>query len=340
MTSGSGGVALPTSFGLGQNIEVVNELSAGINVYPPTSGIQIDALGNGVGYFLPSAKSAVFTFQTASQIYSSALANLLPETRVNSASSTTTVLGAAGSQYVQITGTTTITAFDTVDAGIVRDVLFGGSLTLTYNATSLILPSLGNITTAAGDTARFKSEGGGNWRCLEYTPASGKALVSVTPNQFIYGAVTATGTSQGGAASIGTTTYVNCNGGTSGTAIGILLPVATANTVIAVSNTNAFSITVFPASSGVIDGAATNAGYIMSQGSVVEFIGINTTSWLSFARNNPIVAQYYVSTNQSISGTQQVNYDTKVIDTHNAVTTTTAGTAGTWKFTAPRPGFY
>jgi hypothetical protein len=54
--------------------------------------------------------------------------------------------------------------------------VFSGALILTHNATSLILPTGANITTAAGDTAVFLSLGSGNWRCVEYMRASGAAL--------------------------------------------------------------------------------------------------------------------------------------------------------------------
>ncbi len=93
------------------------------------------------------------------------------------ASATTTNIGAATGNYVQITGTTTITGLGTSAAGVWRNVTFTGVLTLTYNATSLILPTSANITTAAGDTALFVSEGSGNWRCLFYSRRSGAALV-------------------------------------------------------------------------------------------------------------------------------------------------------------------
>jgi hypothetical protein len=53
---------------------------------------------------------------------------------------------------------------------------FAGILILTYNATSLILPTAANITTAAGDTAIFISEGSGNWRCVDYVRASGQQV--------------------------------------------------------------------------------------------------------------------------------------------------------------------
>jgi hypothetical protein len=94
------------------------------------------------------------------------------------ASASTVAIGAATGNFVQISGTTTITAFDTVQAGTRRVVEFTGALTLTYNATSLILPGAANITTAAGDVGEFISLGSGNWLCTNYQPASGKSVVS------------------------------------------------------------------------------------------------------------------------------------------------------------------
>jgi hypothetical protein len=94
------------------------------------------------------------------------------------ASAATTDLSTATGDFVDISGTTTITAFGTTAAGVERTVRFTGILTLTYNATSLILPSAANITTAAGDTAVLRSLGSGNWLCVDYARAAGTALVS------------------------------------------------------------------------------------------------------------------------------------------------------------------
>jgi hypothetical protein len=92
---------------------------------------------------------------------------------VTLASAATVNIGAALSSNITISGTTAITAFDTVANGIKRDVSFSGVLTLTHNSTSLILPGGANITTAAGDCATFLSLGSGNWRCIKYVPAAG-----------------------------------------------------------------------------------------------------------------------------------------------------------------------
>lgn len=94
------------------------------------------------------------------------------------ASATTTDLGTKESQYLTVSGVTTITGLGTISAGITKYVTFSGALILTHNATSLIIPGAANITTAAGDTARFLSLGSGNWKCLTFTKASGRAVVS------------------------------------------------------------------------------------------------------------------------------------------------------------------
>ncbi|MCX6738778.1 MAG: hypothetical protein NT098_01840 [Candidatus Parcubacteria bacterium] len=97
---------------------------------------------------------------------------------VNVASSSTTSIGAASSNNVNITGTSTITAFDTVNAGVTRKGRFAGSLTLTHNGTSLLLPGNANITTAINDRFEAFSLGSGNWIVTKYQKADGTAVVA------------------------------------------------------------------------------------------------------------------------------------------------------------------
>lgn len=72
-------------------------------------------------------------------------------TQIDLASATTTDIGAENTNFLNITGTTTITSFGTNYNGP-RFLRFDGALTLTHNATTLILPGAANITTVAGDT--------------------------------------------------------------------------------------------------------------------------------------------------------------------------------------------
>lgn len=91
-----------------------------------------------------------------------ALRNLAAEDTI--ASAATCDIGSKDATFLTISGIITITSFGTVSAGIYKFVLFADALTLTHNATSLILLTGANRTTVAGDCGLYKSEGAGNWR--------------------------------------------------------------------------------------------------------------------------------------------------------------------------------
>ena len=92
------------------------------------------------------------------------------------ASSSTADVGAVQGLFHDITGTTTITSLGTVAAGVWKVLKFEGALTLTHNATSLILLGGANRTTVNGDVGIYVSEGSGNWREAAYFPAAGPTL--------------------------------------------------------------------------------------------------------------------------------------------------------------------
>lgn len=109
------------------------------------------------------------------------------------ASATALVLLTDGN-YFDVTGTTTITSMNTTAVGNVVKIHFDGILTLTHDATNLILPGAANITTAAGDEAEFVEYASGNYRCTNYTKASGEPVVSAGGGALIYlSTVTASG---------------------------------------------------------------------------------------------------------------------------------------------------
>lgn len=99
--------------------------------------------------------------------------NAQPESDL--ASAATTDLGTVGTTNVRVTGTTPITSFGTSASGLRKHVRFAGVLTLTHNATSLIIPGGGNKTTAANDIAVVRSLGSGNWIVESYVHANGAA---------------------------------------------------------------------------------------------------------------------------------------------------------------------
>ncbi len=135
------------------------------------------------------------------------------------ASATTTDLSSVTGDFVDVTGTTTITALGTVAAGVARTVRFTGALTLTYNATSLILPGSASITTADGDVAIFRSLGSGNWKCVSYAKADGSSVVGGNTTEdsrtnTVNNALTVTATTSGTpAAGIGTGILIRAESG-------------------------------------------------------------------------------------------------------------------------------
>lgn len=88
------------------------------------------------------------------------------------ASASAITIPAPGNYFV-VTGTTGITSITDTNSWYGREVTlkFSGALTITHSA-NLILPGAANITTVAGDVAKFVSESSGVWRCSEYTKYS------------------------------------------------------------------------------------------------------------------------------------------------------------------------
>lgn len=143
------------------------------------------------------------------------------------ASAATTDLGAVTGLYHTITGTTTITSLGTVRSGMKKVLKFSGVLTLTHNATSLILPGGVDIATAAGDHAEFTSLGSGNWVCTNYSQAghvaefsaSGTFVARITGPHVIFVVAGGGGGGGGGAAVNGS--GGGAGGGAGDSAIGI-----------------------------------------------------------------------------------------------------------------------
>lgn len=105
-------------------------------------------------------------------------ATYLQQAQADLASATTTDIGAQTTDFIRITGTTTITGLGTVAAGVRKVLRFAAALVLTYHASNLILPGAASITTAAGDTCEAISLGSGAWIVTWFQRASGVALAA------------------------------------------------------------------------------------------------------------------------------------------------------------------
>ncbi len=128
------------------------------------------------GAFVAASTTEVLTGTDSSKGATSDAIAALWEQGSDIASAGTLTVGEGG--HFHVTGTTTITDIDpgTDKAGRRFSLTFTGILTLTHNSSTLILPTGANITTAAGDTAVFVSEGSDVVRCISYTRADGTAL--------------------------------------------------------------------------------------------------------------------------------------------------------------------
>jgi len=101
--------------------------------------------------------------------------------------SATTITPPSTAKVFDVTGTTTITTIASTNSWDGREIVlqFDGALTLTHSS-NLALPGSANITTAAGDIAKFVQRGTGAWRCTGYLRANGSIVGSnVTSSAYV-----------------------------------------------------------------------------------------------------------------------------------------------------------
>ena len=90
----------------------------------------------------------------------------------------TVAIGAMTGNYAFVTGTATVSGFDTIRAGALRVIEWTGATPLS-NSASFILPGAANLTTATGDLSIAMSDGAGTWRTMHHKRSG--APVSMSP---------------------------------------------------------------------------------------------------------------------------------------------------------------
>jgi len=180
----------------------LNAIEASADVTDATNVTAAGALMDSELAGIAAVKATTGTFLTADQtkldgIATGAIASLLADTSpqlggdldCNGAqiqwsqgadvASATALAVLTDGNYFDVTGTTTITSINTTGGvGTLIKLHFDGALTLTHDATDLILPGGANITTAAGDEAEFIEYATGDYRCTSYSKASGEAVIA------------------------------------------------------------------------------------------------------------------------------------------------------------------
>ena len=111
---------------------------------------------------------AKFTYNLTADYYEWTNQNLttVHMTKGADVASAATITIPADGNYHDVTGTTTITGINSVAVGTVQKLHFDGILTLTHDATNLILPGGKNITTFAGLEIELVEYAVGDFRYL------------------------------------------------------------------------------------------------------------------------------------------------------------------------------
>lgn len=133
--------------------------------YPIDPAISQD-FGAGAGgvSFAPTADLSSTTTQDAIEEVD-AKVRLLTSKGADIASAAALTLG-SDAYYFDVTGTAAITSINTVGIGTEVTLHFDNVLTLTHNATDLVLPNGTNITTYAGYVATFREYAAGDWELV------------------------------------------------------------------------------------------------------------------------------------------------------------------------------
>lgn len=95
----------------------------------------------------------------------------LMQASTSAAAASTTDLGAVGNYNIQLTGNVGIQSFGSSAAvGDLFRLTFAGSLVITYNAVSMILPGATDLFAKVGDRVWVTYLGAGAWRVVNYVP--------------------------------------------------------------------------------------------------------------------------------------------------------------------------
>jgi hypothetical protein len=215
------------------------------------------------------------------------------------ASASTLSLPAGGGGVFNVTGTTGITGISSAQGGRSVRLRFAGSLVLTHNGTSFILPGAQNITVSAGDVAHFINDAaqdasGSNWRCYEFQyAASGPALAPTSSSKT--GNYTATDADRGGSirfAGLGADATLT-------------LPAASgrAGFLLYVSNTDTsnWAVTIDPNGAELLDGFSTRKMWPRSSITIL----CDGTGWRTVSGEYRAVSTAAVP---SLGGTVSVNH--------------------------------
>jgi hypothetical protein len=218
-----------------------------------------------------------------------------------------TITPGTDGNFFHVTGTTTITALATLQAGTIVALAFDAALTLTHNATTLILAGGANVTTAAGDIVVFVSEGSGNWREIGRNRQVTEAMLTLDDNT----TWNASTTKHGFLKKLSNTSTEFMNGAgnwatpTGGTTV--VRTNANSTTQFTTSSTSMVSITNLTITPTI----ATAAGAAFALGGTVQTDGILTATYELY--NNTAAAQVWTFPFRPAAGGTQESFYRRVV---------------------------
>lgn len=183
--AGASDVTLTTAEALNAYHEYTGTLTGNINVIVPATDKVYFIFNNtsgaftltvktsaGTGVIVPQGGKTILYGDSTNVVGINTLPNLRQMKGADVASASDLLVNIDGTIF-DVTGTTQIDTIASKGIGTVIKLHFDGILTLAHDATNLILPGGANITTAAGDEFEFYEYATADWRCTDYTPASG-----------------------------------------------------------------------------------------------------------------------------------------------------------------------
>jgi hypothetical protein len=195
--TGSYTVDLPAASTAGEGF-IVGFMNTGSSTIITIDAAGADLINGAATYTLESQYASIWLISDASNWYSLAIglpvasdANVLNGAqeskavtpaglaqiwaKLQTATATTSMAVPAGG-YANVSGTTTIAGLSTTEDTSGRRFMFRftAAVTITHNATTLILPGGQNINVQSGDILEFVSEGSGNWRLCRFLGTDGR----------------------------------------------------------------------------------------------------------------------------------------------------------------------
>lgn len=221
---------------------------------------------------------------------------------VSLSSGATTDLWSIPDSTISVTGNSTISALagGTAVAGTWKWVRFTGTPTLTYNATSLILPTGASISVGAGDSALVIALGGGNVMVAPYTRANGQALTApsaLTANLVISGVISPSSLSANqndwAPSGLASATVVRVTASTAVSVTGIAAQTSGSWVVLQnISTSNSITLADASASSSAANRFSLGADYLLGpqQGVLLRYDG-TLSRWVVIAGYRQIASQ-------------------------------------------------